>query len=65
MLKVNNKERSPCVNNCCLDQHDVCVGCYRTITEIIGWRDKSDHQKIEILAQCTLRKNNKNHQFPS
>ena len=53
----NSKELSPCVRNCCLDANDVCVGCYREISEIIGWWDKSEVQKKEILALCEQRKN--------
>lgn len=54
---VNNKELSPCVRNCCLDENDVCVGCYRSLSEIMGWREKSDSQIKVILARCEQRKN--------
>lgn len=55
---VNNvKAASPCVRNCCLNADDVCVGCYREISEIIGWRDKSEDQKKQIMARCNQRKN--------
>ena len=30
---------SPCVRNCCLDKKDVCIGCGRTVDEIIRWGD--------------------------
>ena len=50
------KELSPCVNNCQLNKNDVCIGCYRSISEIIGWGDKSETQKIDILARCSKRK---------
>ncbi len=53
----NNKEFSPCVRKCCLDENDVCLGCYRHVSEIIGWRDKSESQKKEILARSNQRKN--------
>ena len=52
----NNKEFSPCVRNCCLDESDICLGCYRHISEIIGWRNKSESQRKEILARCKQRK---------
>jgi predicted Fe-S protein YdhL (DUF1289 family) len=52
-----NKVLSPCVKNCCLDGNDICVGCYRSISEIVGWRDKSKNQKQVILASCEQRKN--------
>ncbi|MGV2873323.1 DUF1289 domain-containing protein [Colwellia sp. E150_009] len=52
----NKKELSPCVRNCCLDQNDICLGCYRHISEIIGWQEKSESEKKEILACCNQRK---------
>lgn len=54
--KLNNKECSPCIRNCCLDENDVCVGCYRTLVEIVGWREKSESQRKGILARCEQRK---------
>ena len=47
---------SPCVRNCCLDDNDVCLGCFRTITEICGWSAASEAEKAEILARCGLRR---------
>lgn len=51
-----NKTLSPCIRNCCLDANDICVGCYRNINEIMGWREKSDTQKKAILIRCKQRK---------
>lgn len=45
IANVNNKELSPCIRNCCLDENDICVGCYRHILEIIGWQNKSTNQR--------------------
>ncbi len=46
---------SPCVRNCCLDKQDVCLGCGRTIKEIIRWGDASDNQKKKILTNSKKR----------
>ena len=46
---------SPCVRNCCLDQDDVCMGCFRSITEICQWHEASDTEKIETLIRCRAR----------
>lgn len=46
---------SPCIKQCVLDEHEVCRGCYRSITEIIGWGNKSKEQKKRILANCARR----------
>lgn len=47
---------SPCVRNCCLDKQDVCVGCGRTVEEIIRWGDADDKEKFEILTASKKRK---------
>jgi predicted Fe-S protein YdhL (DUF1289 family) len=46
---------SPCVRNCCLDENDCCLGCYRHIDEIIRWSNAGDEEKLEILARCRVR----------
>jgi predicted Fe-S protein YdhL (DUF1289 family) len=47
---------SPCVRNCCLDDKDVCLGCFRNIDEITGWSSASDHQRDKILKQAAARR---------
>ncbi|QVK24925.1 DUF1289 domain-containing protein [Shewanella dokdonensis] len=46
---------SPCVRNCCLDHQDVCLGCGRTLDEILAWHDASDVRKTQILNNCQKR----------
>jgi predicted Fe-S protein YdhL (DUF1289 family) len=46
---------SPCVRNCCLDERDVCLGCFRTIGEITQWNSASAEENREILARCRER----------
>lgn len=47
---------SPCVRNCCLDDNDICVGCYRSLQEIVGWGGATEAMKREALAQIEQRK---------
>lgn len=47
---------SPCVRNCCLDNHDICMGCFRHLDEIIGWQDRSTGEKITIQERCDDRR---------
>lgn len=42
--------QSPCVRNCCLNEQDICVGCFRHIDEITGWNQASLEQKKKILV---------------
>lgn len=59
-MKSNDQNQidiaSPCVQNCCLDRQDICVGCFRHIDEIVGWRNLSPLQKKRVLDECRQRK---------
>ena len=46
---------SPCVRNCCLDGDDICLGCGRTLEEIIGWHAALINEKKDILARAEKR----------
>ena len=48
--------RSPCRRNCCLDERDVCMGCGRSIDEILRWNEASDTEREEILRSAELRR---------
>jgi uncharacterized protein len=56
---------SPCVRNCCLDTDDICLGCYRSLSEIVRWSEASDDERNEILSKCRLRREERlNRQSP-
>ena len=46
---------SPCVSICALDENDVCVGCFRSGTEISQWGRLSNEQKIDVLKNVAKR----------
>jgi len=48
--------RSPCIALCKLDYNDICQGCYRSITEIVGWKDTPEHQKKIIIERVTRQR---------
>jgi predicted Fe-S protein YdhL (DUF1289 family) len=49
---------SPCNNVCQMDEDwGVCVGCYRTLDEIVSWSKLTDPEKIDVLAQVKRRSN--------
>ncbi|MDD2161095.1 MULTISPECIES: DUF1289 domain-containing protein [Pseudomonas] len=39
---------SPCRRQCCLDDHDICLGCGRTLQDILDW------SKADRLRQCAI-----------
>ena len=47
---------SPCISNCCLDDEDICLGCFRHIDEIIGWHGADRERRLEILQNTEQRK---------
>ena len=47
---------SPCVRKCCLDEQDICLGCFRSLTEIIAWHDADHAGRQEILRAAVQRK---------
>ena len=42
---------SPCVASCKLTEEDICIGCKRTIEEIINWRSYTDNQKKGVFTR--------------
>ena len=55
-----NTIASPCVRNCCLNEEDICIGCFRNIDEICGWSAADEGEKLKILEQVNLRRNQSN-----
>ena len=50
---------SPCVSQCCLDENDVCVGCFRHVDEITGWHSADSQRRRKIISNCDERKKGK------
>jgi len=55
MQNLRSGLESPCVRNCCLNQHDICVGCKRTLEEILQWGNADEQTKLAILQNCHER----------
>lgn len=47
---------SPCIRNCCLDDYDVCLGCFRTMQEICAWSQASEETRKAILTNAEQRR---------
>lgn len=47
---------SPCVRNCCLNDEDICLGCFRSLREITRWGTVDNHGKQLILESVAQRK---------
>jgi predicted Fe-S protein YdhL (DUF1289 family) len=58
---LNSRSESPCVRNCCLDNNDLCLGCFRYIDEITSWQSYSEQEKRQVLEQCHYRRADNEH----
>ncbi len=47
--------KSPCVNICCLDEQDVCLGCFRTCDEITGWGAMNNDERKNVMKKVAER----------
>ncbi|WP_286239187.1 DUF1289 domain-containing protein [Neptuniibacter halophilus] len=54
--KAKKQNASPCIRNCCLDDNDVCLGCYRSLSEILAWSEESEEEKAAILRRTKERR---------
>ncbi len=57
MMSINTDDvPSPCVRNCCLNTDDVCLGCFRTVSEIVAWGQADSNKRKSILRIAEQRK---------
>lgn len=47
---------TPCVQVCIVDgPSGLCLGCYRTLAEIGGWRGLTDEARAAVMAELPTR----------
>ena len=57
---------SPCTGMCRLiDGTATCAGCYRTMAEIVAWKDASDDEQRRILDALLDRRQRAGRDLPS
>lgn len=47
---------SPCIRQCCLNNEDTCLGCFRLLDEITNWSYCNNNEKRTILDHAAQRK---------
>lgn len=52
---MNQNLKTPCIRNCCLDEQDICMGCFRSLAEITAWGNADASRREQILAQARQR----------
>lgn len=53
---ASSRSKSPCVRNCCLNEQDICLGCFRHLSEIKDWNKLSEKEKEKVLASAHKRR---------
>ncbi|WP_084314879.1 DUF1289 domain-containing protein [Pseudomonas jinjuensis] len=48
---------SPCRRRCCLDDADICLGCGRSLAEILEWNTADGARRRQILGAAQGRRN--------
>lgn len=52
--------KSPCTSVCALNDHDVCVGCYRSAKEISRWGRMAADEQRQVLKLAAARRDLEN-----
>ncbi len=50
-----NPTMSPCVQICTLNDRQFCIGCRRSLDEIVGWVGMSVEEKARVMAELPTR----------
>lgn len=46
----------PCLRKCCLNEEDICLGCFRSFNDMRLWNKASIEAKLEMLKIAETRK---------
>jgi|APIni6443716594_1056825.scaffolds.fasta_scaffold06127_3 predicted Fe-S protein YdhL (DUF1289 family) len=47
---------TPCTRNCCLNDDDICLGCFRSVNEISLWTKVDEKTRHDFLINAESRK---------
>ncbi|HIF55357.1 MAG TPA: DUF1289 domain-containing protein [Methylococcaceae bacterium] len=54
---------SPCIRQCSLNAHDICRGCFRSITEITQWSLLDSQARQGVMSNADRRKHLHNKKY--
>jgi predicted Fe-S protein YdhL (DUF1289 family) len=55
LSEPDNISQSPCIRNCCLNEEDTCLGCFRSLDEITQWNEADNHARHIIVQKSRQR----------
>jgi predicted Fe-S protein YdhL (DUF1289 family) len=56
MCQIENVVQSPCRENCCLNDENICVGCFRSLAEIAQWQQMDNRTRLDVLRRAENRR---------
>jgi predicted Fe-S protein YdhL (DUF1289 family) len=48
--------KSQCIRDCTLNEKDICVGCGRSLEDILSWTSYTDEQRDALMLESMKRK---------
>jgi predicted Fe-S protein YdhL (DUF1289 family) len=58
--------KSPCIDVCAFDgKTKLCVGCFRTLDEIRGWKKMTDHRRHQVISDRVRRQTKLQRESPA
>ena len=63
MSQLEGTAQFPCTRNCCLNDEDICLGCFRSLEEITFWGEAVEQERIAILQNAKQRREKHNLSF--
>ena len=56
MNQIEDGVQSTCIENCCLNDEKICLGCFRSIIEISQWSQMNDIMRLDVLHKAEKRR---------
>ena len=56
MNQIDDRVQSPCIEDCCLNDEKICLGCFRSIGEISQWSQMNDKIRLHVLHKAETRR---------
>jgi predicted Fe-S protein YdhL (DUF1289 family) len=56
MNQIEDGVQSPCMDNCCLNNQKICLGCFRSLVEIAQWSQMNDRMRLDVLHKAENRR---------
>lgn len=47
--------KSPCINVCELDEDNICIGCGRSLDQILNWTDYTEEKRKKIIKSLNKK----------